>query len=402
MMFIQYFIWSVWWVPLGSYLAKNGFGSIIGDVYSTQGLAAIIAPLFIGAIADRYFSAEKVLGVLQLCGAAALAYVSTMGAQTPGDTIKLGALLCWVFYMPTLPLVTTIAFNAVSDTTKEFPAIRVFGTIGWIVAGLGVGFMKLEQTNLPIVAAAVASAVYGLYAFTLPKTPPRAEREKINPIRILGLDALKGGGAMFVIFIVASLVTTIPLSFYYAYTNAFLIESGVEGAAAIQTIGQFSETIFMLLMPVLFIRLGIKWVMVIGMFAWAIRYACFAFGVDDGGPVMWMLLLGLALHGVCYDFFFVAGQIYVDRTFGPETRARAQSFLALVTLGVGTWLGSMIGNSVFVAHTVTDTQHDWQGFWLIPGGMALAAAVLFALVFRPSRAASIGSAEAVAATTTTG
>ena len=382
MMFVQYFIWSAWWVPLGSYLAKNGFGPIIGHVYATQGYAAILAPLFIGAIADRYFPAEKVMGVLHLCGAAALAYMSTLGAGSDPKLFVFGALACWIVYMPTLPLSTTIAFNAVNDTAKEFPAIRVFGTLGWIAAGLGVGLMRWEQTNTPILIAAAASALHGLYSFTLPKTPPRAEREPINPIRILGLDALKGGGMVFTIFIVASLVTTIPLSFYYAYTNTFLVEAGVDRAAAIQTLGQMSEAVFMILMPFLFLRLGIKWVMVVGMVSWAARYVLFAFGVTSLGPVMPLLLLGILMHGVCYDFFFVAGQIYVDRTFGNETRARAQSFLALVTLGIGTAIGSLFANSVYVAHTISETSHDWKSIWLIPAALALVTAVVFALTFR--------------------
>jgi nucleoside transporter len=385
MMFVQYFIWSAWWVPLGSYLAKNGFGPIIGEVYATQGYAAILAPLFIGAIADRFFPAEKVMGVLHLCGAAALAYVSTLGAGGDPKVFVIAALACLICYMPTLPLSTAIAFNAVKDTAKDFPAIRVFGTIGWIVAGLGIGFARLEQTNIPILIAAAASALHGLYSFTLPKTPPRAERAPINPIRILGLDALKGGGPLFIVFIVASLITTIPLSFYYAYTNTFLIEAGVDRAAAIMTLGQMSEAGFLLLMPLLFIRLGIKWVMVIGMFAWALRYVLFAFGVNSMGPVMPALLIGILLHGVCYDFFFVAGQIYVDRTFSNETRARAQSFLALVTLGVGTAIGSLFANAVYVANTASETVHDWKAIWLIPAAMAAATAVVFALIFREKK-----------------
>ncbi len=389
MMFIQYFIWSAWWVPLGSYLAANGFGPVIGQVYATQGYAAILAPLFIGVIADRFFPAEKVMGVLHLCGAAALAYVSTLSAGTDPKVFVLAALACWICYMPTLPLSTTIAFNAVKDTAKDFPAIRVFGTIGWIVAGLAIGLARLEQTNVPILIAAAASALYGLYSFTLPKTPPRAERAPINPIRLLGLDALKGGGPVFIVFIVASLITTIPLSFYYAYTNTFLIESGVDRAAAIMTLGQMSEVVFMLLLPLLFIRLGIKWVMVIGMFSWALRYVLFAYGVNSLGPVMPMLLAGILLHGICYDFFFVAGQIYVDRTFSSETRARAQSFLALVTLGIGTAVGSLFANAVYVANTASATSHDWKAIWIVPAVMAAVMAVVFALLVREKKKVEI-------------
>lgn len=394
MMFVQYFIWGAWWVPLGTLMAKNGFGDIIGQVYATQGYAAILAPLFIGVIADRYFSAEKVMGVLHLCGAGCLAYVATLGPGADPQHLVLAVLAYMMFYMPTLPLSTTIAFNAATDTARQFPAIRVFGTLGWIVAGLGIGFARLEQTNIPILISAAASLLYGVYSFTLPHTPPRAVWEPINPMRLLGLDALKGGGVLFVIFIVASLMTTIPLSFYYAYTNTFLVEAGVDRAAAIQTLGQMSEMAFLLLLPFLLLRLGIKWVMVIGMTAWAVRYVMFAYGVTSLGPVMPVLLIGILLHGICYDFFFVAGQIYVDRTFGPETRARAQSFLALITLGVGMAIGSLFANSVYVANTLSSTSHDWKTIWLIPAGLAFATAVVFAFVFQEKRARAVEMAAA--------
>lgn len=394
MMFVQFFIWGAWWVPLGTLLAANGFDAIIGQVYATQGYAAILAPLFIGAIADRYFSAEKVMGVLHLCGAACLFYVSTLGPGSDPQHVVLAVLAYMMFYMPTLPLSTTIAFNASSDTTRDFPTIRVFGTLGWIVAGLGIGFARLEQTNVPVLISAGASLFYGLYSFTLPSTPPRAVWEPINPVRLLGLDALKGGGRLFVVFIVASLMTTIPLSFYYAYTNTYLVESGVDRAAAIQTLGQMSEMAFLLLLPFLLLRLGIKWVMVIGMTAWAVRYVMFAYGVTSLGPVMPVLLIGILLHGICYDFFFVAGQIYVDRTFGPETRARAQSFLALITLGVGMAIGALFANSVYVANTFAAGSHDWKTIWLIPAGLAFATALIFAVVFRERKSAPIEAAAA--------
>lgn len=385
MMFLQYFIWGCWWVPFGSYLASTGFDAVIGQAYATQGWAAILAPLFVGAIADRFFSAQKVMGILHIMGAVMLFIVANLPDGTSSTVLILAVMACWIFYMPTLPLSTTIAFNAVTDTTKEFPAIRVFGTLGWIAAGLGVGLMQFEQTQWPIMFSAIAALLLGLFSFTLPDTPPRAGREKITFVRLLGLDAMKGASALFVIFIVASLITTIPLSFYYAYTNTFLIESGVEGAAAIQTLGQMSEVIFMLALPFLFIRLGIKWVMVIGMLAWALRYVLFAYGVDSMGPVMPMLILGIALHGVCYDFFFVAGQIYVDRAFGPETRARAQSFLAIVTLGVGMGIGSLFANYVYVENTIGDGAHNWEAIWLVPAGLALVTGIVFAVVFRPKK-----------------
>jgi nucleoside transporter len=372
-------------------MAKHGLDHAIGEVYATQGYAAILAPLFFGAICDRYLPAQVVMGLLHLGGAASLATVAVVAGQNNPGALILAALVAWAFYMPTLPLSTTIAFNAVTDTTRQFPAIRVFGTIGWIVAGLLVGFLHMEATRIPVLMAAAASFAYGLYSFTLPATPPRADRGKLSIVGILGLDALKGADKPFKIFIIASFATTVPLAFYYAYTNTFLIESGVPLAAAIQSLGQVSELVFMLLMPLLFLRLGIKWVMTIGMLAWVARYVLFAFGATASGPIMAFMLGGIILHGVCYDFFFVAGQIYVDRTFSPATRARAQSILALITQGVGMAIGSLLANAVYVANTNGPEKHEWHAIWLIPAGLALATAVVFALVFKDRRAIAMAA-----------
>ncbi|MFT7558548.1 MAG: nucleoside transporter [Flavobacteriales bacterium] len=382
MMFAQYFIWGAWWVTLGSYLNASGFDDIIGETYATQGYAAIIAPLFIGVIADRYFSAEKLLGALHLLGAAVLLWISTISES---KSLFFGAVLLYMLvYMPTLPLSNSVAFNAMSNTERQFPAVRVLGTIGWICAGLIVGFLQAEKTVLPIQLAAVASVLAGLYAFTLPATPPKA-LGKIggNGWRsITGIDVIqKIRDRSFWVFMLCSLLICIPLSFYYAYTNTFLIEQGVERAAAIQTLGQASEIFFMLLLPFAFVRLGIKWVLIVGMLAWSLRYLAFAFGFGESGPVMPLLLLGIALHGICYDLFFVAGQIYVDKNTAPEIRGRAQSFLALVTLGIGTVLGSHLANWIYLSNAVSSTEHSWKIIWLVPSALAAIVAVLFAFTF---------------------
>ncbi len=380
MMFLQYFVWGIWWVPFGSYLARTGLESWIGTMFSAQGLAAMISPLFVGAVADRYLSAHILTGLLQLAGGAALLGLSLAGADPAiVFAFTLGALLA---YMPTLALVNTIAFGAMRDTQREFPAIRVLGTLGWIVAGLLVGWLHAEQTVLPIRLAGIVSIAYGLYAFTLPANPPEAGNTRLNLAALLGVDAIRNADRSFWTLVACSLLLMIPLSFYYAYANAFLVAVGVEGAAGVQTIGQVSEVGFLLLLPVFLRWFGMKVVLLVGMLAWTARYVLFAYGFDAHGPHYPMLLGALALHGVCFDFFLVAGQIWVDQRFPVESRARAQSFLALVTWGVGSIIGSLLANAVFNASTAGRAGPDWTGFWTTPAVLAGVVAVLFALLFR--------------------
>lgn len=384
MMFAQYFIWGVWWVPFGSYLSHHGLDAWIGTIFSTQGWAAIIAPLFVGAIADRHVSAQKLMAVLNLAGGIILFGASLVGGSPAVMfSVVLGYLLC---FMPTLALANAIAFAALSNTERQFPAIRVLGTIGWIIAGLIVGYLHAEESALPMRIAAGASIVFGLYCFTLPDTPPRAAGARPGLKTLLGLDAI---GAMrdrsFWVLIACSLLLVIPLSFYYAYTNTFLVDVGVKGAAAVQSLGQVFEIGFLLALPFFFRRIGIKWVLMAGMLAWAVRYVLFAYGFNAAGPIMSLLVLGIVLHGVCYDFFFVSGQIYVDNKFPENTRARAQSFLALVTLGVGQVIGSLLANIVYVANTNAAGVHDWRAIWLIPAGLAFVVAIIFAVTFREKR-----------------
>ena len=384
MMFLQYFIWGAWWVTLGAYLNATGFDGIIGATYASQGYAAILTPLFIGVIADRYFSAQKLLGFLHIAGAVLLFWLSQIEGN--GQLFFTVVLVYMFLYMPTIPLSNSVAMHAMSDTQKQFPAIRVLGTIGWIVAGLIVGFMQAEQTNLPIQLAAIASLVAGGFAFALPDTPPKGGNEPVSWRSVTGFDVLREiRDRSFWVFIVCSLLICIPLAFYYAYTNTFLIEQGVQRAAAIQTLGQVSEIFFMILLPLAFVRFGVKNVLIIGMLAWAIRYVAFSFGFSDTGAIMPMLLLGILLHGICYDLFFVAGQIYVDQSTSPAIRARAQSFLALVTLGLGTVIGSNLANWVYVSNAISDTEHNWRVIWMVPAVLAALVAMLFAATFAKTR-----------------
>ncbi len=398
MMFLEFFIWGAWVVTLGSYLGKGlNFGDVaIGNAYSTTAWAAVLSPFFIGMVADRFFPAQIVLGIMHLIGAGLMYWASTISDATLFFWVLLGYALC---YMPTLALVNAISFNQMEDTEKEFPAIRVLGTAGWIVAGLTISYVlgpvmkaqlgdtPIDATRFPILMAVGASVVLGLYSFFLPHTPPRAKGEKVTVSDVLGLKALALMKDLnFAIFVIGSLLICIPLAFYYAFTNMFLIELGVEGAAGKMTLGQMSEVAFMLVMPFFFKRLGVKKMLLVGMVAWVLRYALFAFGGPDM-PLVLMLFGGILLHGICYDFFFVTGQIYVDKVAPPEIRANAQGLIALVTYGAGMVIGNAVAGRVVGAYALEDG-HTWTTIWLIPGAMGLAVVILFALLFRENGASS--------------
>jgi nucleoside transporter len=399
MMFLQFFVWGAWFVTLGTYLGQGlGFGGIdIGRAYSTMPWGAIVAPFLVGMVADRFFAAEKVLGVLHLVGAALLYFASTMTAPGTVFWLLLGYALC---YNPTLALVNAVAFYQMESPEKQFPAIRVFGTIGWIVAGLIVGFMAMEATAQPLRLAALSSVVLGLFSFVgLPHTPPKSLGHKVTIRDVLGLDAL---GLMrdrsFAVFVAGSLLICIPLAFYYNFTNLFLNEQGVVNAAGKMTMGQMSEVVFMLVMPFFFARLGVKWMLIVGMLAWAARYALFALG--NPGDLVFMYYLGILLHGVCFDFFFVTGQIYVDNAAPKAIQASAQGFITLITYGIGMLIGAEISGRVVEAYQVMEGSrivgHDWRTVWLIPAAMAFAVLLLFAALFREGRAAAAAPAKATA------
>lgn len=418
MMFLQYFIWGAWFVTLGTYLstAKDADGnrifsdSFVGDAYGTAAIAALIAPFFVGMIADRFFSTERLLFVLHIAGGVLLYLLS--GVRTP-TFFYAGLIAYFLAYMPTLALTNSISFHHLDDPAREFPGIRVSGTIGWIIAGLIVGSLfiagqqfglkferpfglpfaaqlgdqlgpeaKIEPTVIPMWIAAGAELLLGVFCLVLPHTPPSRREGGQTFGDVLGLDALALMKQWsFFVFVVGSFLICIPLQFYYTFTNPFLNELKVPNAAAIQTYGQMSEIVFMLLMPLFFARLGVKWMMLVGMAAWTIRYVLFAYG--DAGGGLWMLYIGLILHGVCYDFFFVTGQIYVDNKAPVHVRAAAQGFIAFVTLGLGLFVGSIVSGRV-VGHYATPADaiaHNWHSIWLVPAAMAGVVMVLFALMF---------------------
>jgi nucleoside transporter len=386
MMFIQFFIWGLWFVTLGTYLLKNiGAKDVeVGLAFGTQSWGAIIAPFFIGLIADKYFAAQKVLGVLHLLGAATMFYVSK---QTNFTQFYPFIFLYMALYMPTLGLVNAVALKQMRNAEKEFSLIRVWGTVGWIAAGLLVAYLDLEKNGRLVntfTYSAICSLVLGLYSFALPNTPPTKKQGKVSFADIVGLDSLMLlKDKNYLVFFIASMLICIPLAFYYQQTNVFLNEIGVEKAAGKMSLGQMSETLFLFLMPLFFIRFSIKNMLLFGMLAWVLRYLCFAYGNADSG--VWLLYLGIILHGICYDFFFVTGQIYTDKKAGAAIRSSAQGMITLATYGVGMMVGFWLAGLVAQQHAITGGGHNWQQIWLIPAGIAAVIVVGFLLIFNDKK-----------------
>jgi nucleoside transporter len=389
MMFLEFFIWGGWFVTLGTFLGQNlsATGAQTGMAFSTQSWGAIIAPFIIGLIADRFFNAERILGFLHLVGAVLLYMMFQSEDFTNFYPFVLGYM---ILYMPTLALVNSISFYQMTDPSKQFSSIRVFGTLGWIVSGVVISLvfgwdsaMAREEGMLKytFLMAAVASAVLGLFSFTLPKTPPSSKGEKVTLSDILGLEALALlKGRNFLMFFISSVLICIPLAFYYQNANPFLSEVGMEDPTFMMSIGQISEALFLLLLPFFFKKFGFKITLLAGMLAWVLRYLLFAYG--NAGELVYMLILGIALHGICYDFFFVSGQIYTDSKAGSKIKSAAQGLITLATYGVGMLIGFWVAGQISDLYLNADGTHDWQQIWIVPAGFAFVVMIIFAIFFK--------------------
>ncbi len=396
MMFLEFFVWGAWYVTLGTFLINNlhATGSQTGAVFSTQSWGAIIAPFIIGLIADRYFNAEKIFAILHLAGAALLFQMYQAPEVSVFYPYALGYM---ILFMPTLALANSISFNQMNDTEKEFPRIRVWGTVGWIIAGLLISFVFLWDAEANVKAglmkntfllASISSLVLGIFSFTLPKTPPKVLKgTKVKVSEILGLDALKLlKDKNFLIFFIASILICIPLAFYYQYANPFLADIGMTNPTGKMTMGQFFEVFFLLMLPFIFKKFGFKITILAGMLAWVIRYALFAYG--NAGDLTFMLIIGIILHGICYDFFFVSGQIYTDAKAGPKFKSAAQGLITLATYGVGMLIGFEVAGLIKDSYSTTTainnistTISDWKMIWIIPSGIAFVVFLLFLIFF---------------------
>jgi nucleoside transporter len=449
MMFLQFFTWGSWFATLALAMGNNGLSASIGGAYESAPIAAIFAPLFLGLVADRLFSSERVMGVLILIGGGimcTIAFIAPQGAEKGGQIVWLmiAYMLC---YMPTLGLGNTITFTHLPQ--ELFPKARVWGTIGWIVAGLALGFAGWSASLNTFWIAAASSILLGVYSFTLPHTPPPAKGKPIDIGSLLMLDAIKLlKNPSYRVFAICSMLICIPLAYYYGQTSAFLGAAGFKQAAATMTLGQMSEIFFMLLIPFFFRKLGVKMMLFVGMGCWVLRYVLFAFGAPD--QVTWMILLGVALHGICYDFFFVTGFIYTDQKAPAEIRGQAQGLLVFLTQGLGMFIGfrmafggtipftnfllsntlgpygvapasqaELMENIKISAGTqpsssflesmfgmfgkgypdgvnpelVAKAMIDWKHYWLFPAGMATSIAVIFLVFFRDDTKRTSGESQ---------
>jgi nucleoside transporter len=383
MMFLNFFIWGMWFVTMNSYLASIGAsGTEIGIAYGTQAWGAIIAPFIVGLIADRYLAAQKILGILHLIGAALMYFMYKQDNFTSFYSLLLPYM---ILFMPTLALVNAVTFKQLTNPEKEFSFYRVWGTIGWIVAGLLVGWFAWGGKELgnTFLYAGVSSAVLGVFSFFLPNTPPPKQGTSVSIKEILGLDSLKMlMNKNYLVFFLASMLICIPLAFYYSNAEPFAKEIlKVNNAAGYMSIGQGAEMLFMFLMPWFFVRFNVKKMLLFGMIAWALRYLCFGFAGDAGSL---LVIIGIAFHGICYDFFFVTGQIYTDQVAGEKIRSAAQGMITLATYGLGMLAGFWVAGKIVDMYTVNGMV-QWKNIWLIPAGIAAVIALLFFLLFNDNK-----------------
>jgi nucleoside transporter len=378
MMLLEYFIWGAWYVTMGTYMSVflGSSGIQIGAAYSALAIATMISPFFVGMIADRFFAAQRIMGTLHLVGGLLL-FVATM--------IRDNTAFYWVIvgysllYMPTIALSNSIAFHQMTDPGKQFPWIRVFGTVGWILAGIMIGILSIEKTPSTFLMAATASVALGIISFVLPHTPPKGNVQS-RASQAVGTDALVlFRERSYLIFFIAAILVCIPLSFYYGFANLFLNEAGLDHAASKMILGQVSEALFILAIPFLFNSIGVKKMLILGMTAWLLRYLCFAYGNINAN--LWMLYAGIILHGICYDFFFVTGYMYTEKKAGERIKNAAQGLFTFATYGIGMFIGTWFSGYTTDYYTVNGV-HQWKEIWFVPAGVAAGVLVLFILFFR--------------------
>jgi nucleoside transporter len=379
MMLLEYFIWGSWYVTMSTYMSEflKSSGVQIGAAYSALAIATMISPFFIGMVADRFFAAQKIMGVLHLLGGVLL-YLATQ--ITDNTTFYWVIVFYSLLYMPTIALSNSIAFHQMTDPGKQFPWIRVFGTVGWIAAGLMIAALSIEKTPLTFHMAAIASVGLGLISFILPNTPPKGKPASSSASAVLGTEAfVLFKDKPYFVFFIAAILVCIPLSFYYGFANLFLNELGMENAAGKMILGQVSEAVFILAIPFLFNSIGVKKMLLLGMTAWMLRYVCFAYGNVESN--LWMLYAGIILHGICYDFFFVTGYMYTEKKAGEKIKNAAQGLFTFATYGVGMFIGTWFSGFTTDHYTI-DGVHQWKEIWFVPAYIAIAVLLYFIFFFK--------------------
>lgn len=380
MMFLEYYIWGTWFVAMGRYLSDtlNAEPGEIGTIYALAWIGAMISPFFVGSISDRYFAAQKVNGILHLLGGVVLYFLSV----TEDIGIFYWGMLAYsILFMPTIALTNSIAMSQSTDIARDFPQLRVLGTIAWIVSNVVVGTLDIGNTSLIFIVPALISIGFGVYSFFLPDTPPKPTNASV--IKNFSSALVMFKDRSYTIFFIGSVLLCIPLSFYYSYANVFLANgAGLPNTETIMAVlGQGSEVFFMLALPFFLKRWGVRNILLIGMGAWVLRYLMFKFGLEHG---VWMLYFGVFLHGICYDFFFATGQIYTDLKAPPGVKSAAQGLITFATYGVGLTIGSKLGGLVADAYT-TDGVIDWPALWMVPAGIAGVLLLIFLILFKDKK-----------------
>jgi nucleoside transporter len=382
MMLLEYFIWGAWYVTMGTYMSEflHSSGVQIGAAYSALAIATMISPFFVGMVADRFFAAQRIMGVLHILGAVLL----YLAIQITDNTAFYWVIVVYsLLYMPTIALSNSIAFQQMTDPGKQFPWIRVFGTLGWIVAGFMIGNLGIEKTQHTFEMAAIASLSLGVISFILPHTPPKGKIPETKTESAIGTEALVlFKDKPYLIFFIAAILVCIPLSFYYGFANLFLNEAGMDNAAGKMIFGQVSEAVFILAIPFLFNNIGVKNMLLLGMMAWVLRYVCFAFGNADTN--LWMLYAGIILHGICYDFFFVTGYMYTEKKAGAKIKNAAQGLFTFATYGVGMFIGTWFSGFATDYYTI-DGVHQWKEIWFVPAYIAVGVMVYFIFFFKEKK-----------------
>lgn len=383
MMFFQFFIQGSWYVTMGTYLGQtlHFTGVQIGLAYSTAAIAAIISPVIVGMIADRYFSANKVLAFLNITGSFLLVWLT----QIKDFSIFFPVLLLYaICFMPTMSLCNSISFDNLLEPSKEFSRIRLFGSFGWIISGLLISFLNLELLSTPFLIAAVISLMAGLFALLLPYKAPEKKAEKVTVGQILGFDAFKlTKDRSFLVLLIFSALTCVPLAFYDSFANLFIVSEGINNAAAAMSMGQVAEVVFLFLFPLMFVKLRYKGSIVAAIVAWVVMYASFIVGAYTGQTGF--LYAVLPLHGFCFTFFFVSGQLYVDEKAPSSLRNSAQGLIAFATYGVGKYLGTLVAGNVVHKFTTSQSTYDWVSVWIVPFVMALVILIGFVALFKENR-----------------